>query len=76
MTGSISRWRTAAGTALAVMVAGLIWIGCSQDQPDPTAPIDPSALLQDLRPAINIQERHTDRLLAIEGVIGTGVGLA
>jgi hypothetical protein len=57
------------------MVAGLIWIGC-QDQPDPTAPFDPSELLQDLRPAINVQERHTDRLLAIEGVIGTGVGLA
>jgi len=42
----------------------------------PTAPEDQAAvLLQDLRPAIDVQTLHNDRLLAIPGVVGTAVGL-
>jgi PKD repeat protein len=60
---------------LAAAVVGLIWTGCT-DRTVPTAPEDQAAvLLQDLRPAIDVQTRHNDRLLAIPGVVGTAVGL-
>ncbi len=76
MSSSSSPWKSTVGAAAAALVAGLIWIGCSQDGRDPTAPEDQlAALRQRLGPVINIQERHTERLLAIEGVVGTAVGL-
>jgi hypothetical protein len=72
MTGSFSRRRSAIVAASAALFAGLIWIGCSQDTTGPAT--DPALVLQGLRPAINVQERHTDRLMEIPGVIGTAVG--
>ncbi|HSG81224.1 MAG TPA: CARDB domain-containing protein [Gemmatimonadota bacterium] len=72
MIGSISHRRSAVTAASAALLAGLIWIGCSQDATGPAT--DPALVLQGLRPAINVQERHTDRLLEIPGVIGTAVG--
>jgi len=63
-------------------IAVLVWFGCARDQHDLTAPrngppsLSPSRGQQpDLGPAIAAQERHTDRLLAIPGVVGTAVGL-
>ncbi len=64
------------------VIAVLVWFGCARDQRDLTAPRNglPSLSLSrgqqpDLGPAIAAQERHTDRLLAIPGVVGTAVGL-
>jgi hypothetical protein len=62
--------------ALAAVAFGIIWAGCSRDQIDTTGPRGPEILNQDLlRPAMAVQERHTNRLLAIPGVVGTAVGL-
>ena len=55
---------------LAVLLAGTLWLGCSDD--DLTQPGDPQTLPQ----AIEIQERHTEVLMAIEGVVGTAVGFS
>jgi hypothetical protein len=55
---------------LAVLFAGTLWLGCSDD--DLTQPEDPQTLPQ----AIEIQERHTEVLMAIEGVVGTAVGFS
>jgi len=64
------------------VVAALAWFGCTSDQREPTGPANPppSPSVQrtqqpDLGPAIAAQERHTARLLAIAGVVGTAVGL-
>ncbi len=64
------------------VIAVLVWFGCARDQRDLTAPRNgpPSLSLSrgqqpDLGPAIAAQERHTDRLLTIPGVVGTAVGL-
>lgn len=68
--------------ALALAIVGLVWYGCARDQREPTGPgTQPPTLSlqgaqgQDLGPAIAAQERHTGRLLAVRGVVGTAVGL-
>lgn len=77
MARATPRMGTFYRSAAAAILAGLIWIGCSQDQTGPTAPGSPLEILsQDLRPAINVQERHTDRLMDIPGVVGTAVSLS
>lgn len=69
---------TLAATALAVGAAGMF--GCS-DRSDTTAPMGRADLARggaqgpDLRAAMAAQARHTDELLAREGVIGTAVGI-
>ncbi len=77
MAGSTPRLSRALIRRVApALVAGLTWIGCTQDLGEVTGPNRQVSLLQqDLRPAIHVQERHTDRLMAIPGVVGTGVGL-
>ncbi len=55
---------------LAVLLLGILWLGCTDD--DVTRPED----LQTLPRAIEIQEQHTEALMAIEGVVGTAVGLS
>jgi hypothetical protein len=57
-----------------MLIAGTAWLGCSED--DPTQPGDPQILPQDVGQAIEVQERHTAMLMAIEGVVGTAVGLS
>jgi PKD repeat protein len=77
MTRSSLPRNTALRFLVVATVACSIWIGCTGDQTAPTAPdARTAALLQDLRPAINVQARHNDRLLAIPGVVGTAVGIA
>jgi PKD repeat protein len=76
MTRTSSPAKVALRTLVAATLAGLIWIGCTGDQTGPTAPDDQTAaFIQNLRPAIDVQTRHNDRLLAISGVVGTAVGL-
>lgn len=76
MTRATLGTRTPARAVLAAVVFGVIWIGCSQDQSETTSPRGAEIVNQDLlRPAMVIQERHTERLLAIPGVVGTAVGL-
>jgi hypothetical protein len=53
---------------------------CGPDGREPTAPgLDPNVALQNQAPglarALAAQARHTDRLLRLEGVVGTAVGL-
>jgi len=69
MVGPISR-STSRARFLAVLFAGTLWLGCSDD--DLTQPEDPQTIPQ----AIEIQERHTELLMAIEGVVGTAVGFS
>jgi hypothetical protein len=61
-------------------LAGFTVSSCGPDSREPTAPgLDPSLSLGTQPPgltkALAAQARHTDRLLQIEGVVGTAVGL-
>jgi hypothetical protein len=64
---------------LAALLIGLVWLGCSENRGAPTAPDDFEPSFQAgrayLAPAIAAQERHTDNLMSIDGVVGTAVGL-
>jgi hypothetical protein len=58
-----------------VLAAGF-WSGCSDQEPSAlTAPSFAAQQADDLAAAIAAQERHTDALLRIPGVVGTAVGL-
>ncbi len=67
--------RTAAAGAL--LLGALVAFGCSEQatQPDATDGDVAAIEAQDLGPAFAAQKAHTDRLMAREGVVGTGVGL-
>lgn len=71
---------------LAASLAALVSFGCSDQAAEPptaptatpdlsAAPGRPSAFQQDLGPALAAQKRHGDRLMAIAGVVGHGVGI-
>ncbi len=76
MISSLLRWKAIVGPSAVAMVVGLVWLGCGQDRTDVTAPGDQVVSIQELlKPAINVQELHTDRLLSTPGVVGTAVGL-
>ena len=68
-------WAIAVGLLIA-----LVWVGCGTDQ-GPVAPSDETALepaaklTTGLARAIEVQDRNTDRLIAISGVVGTATGL-
>jgi len=73
-------------TFAALIVAGYYTVGCqnsdsvsnppqAQQTPVPTSANQHAQNGKDLGPAIAAQNRHTDELLAIDGVIGTGAGL-
>ena len=69
-------WRSLAAVALAAVV----WVGCSDSSRDLTAPDDfqPNISVVDqaaLSYAITVQERHTDEMMELVGVVGTGIGL-
>ena len=69
-------------SGVALLAAAALWSACSDGTnsvsgPDPET-IQPSVTrLQelDVRTAIEAQERHGDRLVAIPGVVGHGVGV-
>jgi hypothetical protein len=64
-----------------VLVSALVLFGCARDQRDVTAPGNeqPSVSFQSpqqgVGPALAAQLRHTGRLMAVPGVVGTAVGL-
>jgi len=61
--------------ACLAFAAGL-WSACGdQDRPTLTEPSFRASRADDVRGAIAAQERHTDALLRIPGVVGTAVGL-
>jgi hypothetical protein len=77
MTSSHIRSKITLGS-VAIALAAALWIGCGREQGGPTAPETEHLNLsrqQDLGRAIAAKESHTDRLLAIPGVMGTAVGL-
>ena len=68
--------------AAAALAAAAFWSGCSDvpnslSGPDPeTAQASLTRIQElDIRPALEAQERHGDRLLAISGVVGHGAGV-
>ena len=82
MVRSHSRSRRPLGSMALGMSAVLAWYGCGGEPRDVTAPESQSSsvslqpLEQGFERARAAQERHTRRLLAIEGVTGTAVGFA
>ncbi len=69
--------------AIVAVTFALLWVGCSNE---PQSPIAPSAAVQQqggtlsksspqVQAVMAVQNRHTDRLLAIRGVVGTATGL-
>ncbi len=82
MVRSHSRSRRPLGSVALGMSAVLAWYSCGGEPRDVTAPESRSSsvslqpLEQGFERARAAQERHTSRLLAIEGVTGTAVGFA
>ncbi len=78
MAVSTPRKRLVIRSAVAAILTGLVWLGCSQDASEPMAPTgDQLEVLQQLLgPAMAVQDRHTPDLMAVPGVMGTAVGLA
>src|SRR5437763_5713874 len=81
MVRSHSRSRRPLGSMALGMSAVLAWYGCGGEPRDVTAPESQSSSVsqpveQGFERARAAQERHTRRLLAIEGVTGTAVGFA
>ncbi len=66
MARSLLRSRVVVGFVAAALIASLTHLGYAQPFP---------GLREFLGAAIEVQERHTDRLLALPGVVGTAVGL-
>ena len=63
----------------AVLLIGLVWVGCSTDQ-GPVAPSDDATLEATPKPSavaavVAVQNRHTNALMATSGVVGTATGL-
>src|SRR5437764_14127893 len=82
MVSCPSRSRRPLGSMALGMSAVLAWYSCGGEPRDVTAPESQSSsvslqpLEQGFERARAAQERHTRRLLAIEGVTGTAVGFA
>jgi hypothetical protein len=69
-----------------VALAAAMWVACADSPQSPAglqgpgldaavSGLDRAILAQELGPAIRAQERHTDELLGLAGVVGTAVGL-
>lgn len=80
----IHRAKWSLSFAFSALFAISVYTGCQNNdnasnpsgaQLQPTSASQRTQNGQDLGPAISAQNRHTDELLAIDGVIGTGTGL-
>ena len=71
---------------IGVALAAAMWVACADSPQSPAGlqgpgldaavtGLDRALLAQELGPAIRAQERHTDELLDLAGVVGTAVGL-
>jgi CARDB protein len=67
-------WTRAAIVALMMVGGTTVWYACNERPTEPSAPPpgSPPPLL-DLRNVLAVQERHTDELLRIPGVVGTAL---
>ena len=71
---AVRRFPRAAIFALMAGAAPVVWYACSGTGADSSAgPSVPPPAVPDLRAALVAQQRHTDELLAIPGVVGTAV---
>lgn len=63
--------------ALAVLlVFSLVWVACSEKQPNVTAPQQSAVpTAANFAKAATVQERYTDRLMGLDGVEGVALGL-
>ena len=63
-----------------VGITGLVWTGCNRSVDTTNSSItsiQPTRQLeQSIVAAMAVQDRHTDELLAVSGVVGTGTGLS
>lgn len=62
---------------LALVATTLLWSGCGNQSAEVTSPqsILTSNFADQFAKTVGVQERHTDRLMAIDGVVGTGAGI-
>jgi hypothetical protein len=58
----------------AVLLIALVWAGCSTMDRGPVAPTAIGVATKPAAGVIAAQNRHTDRLLKIRGVVGTAIG--
>lgn len=70
----MSRFRLPMGFCLAVLAISLIFVGV-QDPAPSAAAADPQPNARAVARVMEVQDRNTDRLLAIKGVVGTATGL-
>lgn len=70
----MSRFRLLLGCCLAVVAISLIFVGVQDTAPEAVAAA-PQANAQAIARVMQIQDRNTDRLMAIKGVVGTATGL-
>jgi len=70
----MSRFRLRVGFCLAVVAISFVVLGVQHFAPAATA-AEPQVNAQALARAVQIQDRHTGRLMAIPGVVGTATGL-
>ncbi|MGE5693267.1 MAG: hypothetical protein ACM3YF_05760, partial [Candidatus Zixiibacteriota bacterium] len=77
----MSRFKHPSKTGLVFMLAAfcafsLLWVACSEKQPSVTEPDRVSPVnASGLSKAVAVQNRHTDRLMKLDGVEGMGLGL-
>lgn len=58
------------------LTTGLIWNGCSNENSKINSPADITLMSTDkLAPVMAIQDKHTNELLKVNGVVGTGTGV-
>lgn len=67
--------RTPIGILLTALFAAAVWYGCEERPAEVTGPIDRVVQIQDLGPAMAVQERHTPALMSMPGVVGTATGV-
>ncbi|HLG93945.1 MAG TPA: hypothetical protein VI546_03825 [candidate division Zixibacteria bacterium] len=69
------RWAYWVGVLL--LASALLWVSCGEKQPASTRPEQAVALSAgNLGKVMAVQNRHTDQLMAIDGVVGTATGLS
>src|SRR5689334_13522494 len=61
---------------LAAFIGSSAFVGCTVDNSGPSNAPQQSVVTQDeLGPAIDVKNRHTDEIMSIDGVNGIGVGV-
>ena len=67
--------------AFTILLVAFVWVGCS-DQPGPVGPgsdVTSGPIAKPAQAALDavmaVQDRHTSRVMALGGVVGTGTGL-